>query len=133
MPTAIPTNRANARSCRVVAPSTCPPMNSNAPTGSSDVTEVLMDRHSTSFSDVLTSSAYVRRPGSPSPIELSLTRSKTTTVSYSEYPRMVNSAITVAGDTLNPTRAYTPIVIARSWARATIAAIAILNSSRNEM
>jgi hypothetical protein len=57
MPTAMPMNSASARSCRVVAPSSCAPMNSSAPTGSSEVIEVLIERHTTSFMEVLTSSA----------------------------------------------------------------------------
>ena len=40
-----------------------------------------------------------------SPLVFSRTLSKTTTVSYSEYPRMVSRPITVAGVTSKPTRA----------------------------
>jgi hypothetical protein len=63
----------------------------------------------------------------------SLILSKMTTVSYSEYPRMVRMAITVSGVTSRPTRAYTPAVMIRSWNRATRAATAIFHSNRNQM
>ena len=41
-------------------------------------------------------------------------RSKTTTVSYRENPRIVRNAITVAGVTSYPVAAYTPMVITMS-------------------
>ena len=48
------------------------------------------------------------RPEAPRPRALSRTRSKTTTVSYSEYPRMVRMATTVSGVTWKPNSEYTP-------------------------
>ena len=42
------------------------------------------------------------RPEAPSPFEFSRIRSKTTTVSYSEYPSTVRTATTVSGVTWNP-------------------------------
>src|SRR6476660_9870250 len=62
---------------------------------------------------------------------LSLTLSNTTTVSYSEYPRMVRNATTVAGTTSNWVIAYTPTVMMMSWITARIAASAIRHSKRN--
>ena len=41
------------------------------------------------------------RPEEERPLVFSSTRSKTTMVSYSEYPRMVRKATTVAGVTSN--------------------------------
>ena len=64
------------------------------------------ERINTWFRDVLTTPEYVSRDtaASDSPV-FSLTLSKMTTVSYSEYPRMVRMAMTVAGDTVRPTSA----------------------------
>src|SRR5690606_29535123 len=56
----------------------------------------------------------------------SRTLSKTTTVSYREYPRMVSSPMTVAGVTSQPTTEYTPTVTRRTWSSATRAEVAIL-------
>ena len=62
---------------------------------------VFSERISTLFVDTLTTSAYGRRR----PLKrcsTSCTLSNTTIVSYSENPRMVRKAMTVAGVTSNP-------------------------------
>jgi hypothetical protein len=118
-PTAIPTNSASARSCSVVAPEHLRADEQQRPDrqdrGDRRVDRAVQHLVHRRVDEFLVGAA----PGSPSAIAFSLTRSKTTTVSYSEYPRMVSSAMTVAGDTLKPTSAYTPTVIARSWTSAT--------------
>ena len=86
-------NRANAKSFRVE-----PPNSSSDRIGSSTTRDVFTERINTWFRDVLTTPEYVSRDtaASDSPV-FSLTLSKMTTVSYSEYPRMVRMAMTVAG------------------------------------
>ena len=64
---------------------------------------------------------------------LSLTLSNTTIVSYSEKPRMVRKATTVAGVTSNRNTEYTPTLINTSCIMAMIAASAMRHSSRQAM
>src|SRR5581483_2708071 len=94
---------------------------------------VLSDRISTWFIERLTVSEYVIRPDAERPRVFSSIRSKTTIVSYSEYPRIVKKATTVAGVTSNRVSEYTPTVMRMSWITAMIAATAIFHSNRNEM
>ncbi len=63
----------------------------------------------------------------------SLTLSNTTIVSYSENPRIVRNATTVAGVTSNRNNEYTPTLIKTSCIMAMIAAAAIRHSSRQAM
>ena len=54
-------------------------------------------------------------------------------MSYSEKPRIVRNATTVAGVTSKPVTEYTPTLISTSWTIATIAEIAIRHSNRQAM
>src|SRR5205823_5827429 len=100
VPDATPTNRANAKSFRVE-----PPNSRSDRIGSSTTNDVFTDRINTWFSEMFTTPEYVSRVTIDSDSVFSFTLSKMTTVSYSEYPRMVRMAITVAGVTVRPTRA----------------------------
>jgi hypothetical protein len=60
----------------------------------------------------------------------SCTLSKTMTVSYSEYARIVSRPITVAGETSKPTMEYTPATNRPSRISVTIAETAMSRSSR---
>ena len=73
-------------------------------------------------------SAYVRLVRPSRPRVFSRTLSNTTTVSYSENPRIVSRPMTVAGETSKPTSEYTPAVMMMSFARAMSAASAIRRS-----
>src|SRR5437867_2149953 len=128
VPDATPTNSAKAKSFNV-----CTPTNNNAPIGNNTTREVLTDRIRVWFRDMFTTAEYVSRATDASDSVFSFTLSKMTTVSYSEYPRMVRMAITVSGVTSRPTSAYTPAVMMRSWARATSAPMAIFHSKRAVM
>ena len=57
------------------------------------------------FSDMFATPVYPSRATSTGDSVFSLILSKMTTVSYSEYPRMVRMAITVSGVTCRPTKA----------------------------
>jgi hypothetical protein len=61
----------------------------------------------------------------------SSTLSNTTTVSYSENPRIVRKPITVDGVTSKPISEYTPAVTTMSCSRAMIAPIAIFGWNRS--
>ena len=100
VPEATPTNRAKAKSFSV-----SPPNRSRERMGSSTTNDVFTDRIKVSFSERLTTPEYVSLATRATDSVFSLTRSKITTVSYSEYPRMVRTAITLAGVTSRPTRA----------------------------
>ena len=54
-------------------------------------------------------------------------------VSYSEYPRIVNSAATVAVVTSRPVSEYTPAVISRSCISAISTGTAYFHSNRSAM
>src|SRR5439155_6099812 len=128
VPDATPTNSANAKSFNV-----CPPNNNNDPIDSNTTRELLTDRIRVWFKDMVTTPEYVSRATDASDSVFSFTLSKMTTVSYSEYPRMVRMAMTVSGVTSRPTSAYTPAVMMRSWASATSAPMAIFHSNRRVM
>ena len=95
-------NSARPNSWRGLAPRNWAPMTRIDKMGSSATNDVLMERISVWFMDRLTMSLYVSRPVDAKPLVFSWTRSNTTMVSYSEYPRMVRNATTVAGVTCNP-------------------------------
>ena len=77
-------------------------MTSSDSTGMTDEMLVFSERISTWFIETLITSAYGGL-WAPNRASFSRTRSNTTIVSYSEYPRMVRKAITVAGVTTNRT------------------------------
>ena len=108
-------------------------MNSSEATGSSAMIDVLIERINVWLTARFAAWLYVIVLVEVSFAVLSRTLSKTTTVSYSEKPRIVSKAITVAGVTSKPTSEYTPAVMTRSWMRASMAANAILGSNRSEM
>ncbi len=118
-PVTMPTISASEMSRSVPAPSSRAPMNRIAATGSTATMVVLIDRTRVWFTARLTASPYVRRVLDMMCAVFSRTLSNTTTVSYSEKPRMVRKPITVAGVTSNPDSEYTPAVRTRSCASAT--------------
>jgi hypothetical protein len=88
VPEIVPTSSANAKSCSV-----SPPNSSSESTGSTDTKLVASDRTITSDIDRLTICENVARGMRGT---FSRIRSNTMIVSYSEKPRMVSSAATVA-------------------------------------
>src|SRR6266699_3356979 len=125
VPDAIPTSSANAKSRRV-----SPPKSSSAVTGSSVQKLVASDRVSTSDIERLTICENAARGNRGT---LSRTRSNTMIVSYSEYPRIVSSAATVAAVTSRPVSEYTPAVISRSCISAISTGTAYFHSKRRAM
>ena len=117
---------ANAKSFSV-----SPPNSSMASTGISEVSVVLTVRTSTWLMEWFAIVMNVHLMSSD--CMLSLMRWNTTTVSYSEYPRMVSSAAMVFGFTSRPTSAYTPMTSTRSCSSATMAVTPILYSKRMAM
>ncbi len=93
-------------------------MNRIAATGSRATTEVLIDRTRVWLTARFTDWTKVR---CDSWLVFSRTLSNTTTVSYSEYPRIVRKPMTAAGVTSSPTMPYTPAVMSRSCSSATMA------------
>src|SRR5260221_6425559 len=125
-----PTNSASAKSRNVTAPKIPLPTNSSEATGSNATNDVLSDRIRTWFMERFTMSEYVSPRSFPTVGVFSLILSNTTTVSYSEKPRIVRNATTVPGVTSKPVTAYTPTVRTMSWTTAMIAASAIRHSNR---
>jgi hypothetical protein len=80
-PAARPTNSTRARSLRVPTPSRPAPTNSSPATGSSAITEVLMERISVWLTARLAASPHVMRAVRSRSFTFSSTLSKTTTVS----------------------------------------------------
>ena len=66
-------------------------------------------------------------------LKFSLTLSKTTTVSFTEYPAIVKTAATVERLNSRPVKTNKPIVAKTSWKRAKIADKANCHSKRNQM
>ena len=84
-----------------MAPISHTPTTSSESTGSTAARLVLIDRISTWFIDRLTMSPYEARVVTSLRV-FSWTLSNTTMVSYSEKPRIVRKAMTVAGVTSKP-------------------------------
>ena len=131
-PVSNPTSNASEKSRRVVAPRKPEPRTSSDSTGSTAAMLVLIERISTWFIDTLITSAYGTREPEKRSV-FSLTLSNTTMVSYSEKPRIVRKATTVAGVTSNWNTEYTPTLINTSCNMAMMAAAAIRHSSRQAM
>src|SRR3954447_15888691 len=125
----MPTNSASARSFSAPEPNDTTPTYNSAPTGSSATIEVLIDRTRLWLMARFAASLYVWWVRERF-LVFSRTLSNTTTVSYSEKPRIVSTPVTVAGVTSKPDRAYTPTVITRSWMRATMAPTDIFHSRK---
>ena len=84
-------------------PSSPAPTNSSPATGSSAISDVLIERIRVSLTARLAAPEYVTREPPRMPLAFSSTLSKTTTVSYSEKPRMVSRPTIVDGVTSKPT------------------------------
>ena len=97
--------RAKERSLRVPAPSRPAPTKRIDPTGIKATIVVLIERTTVWFTARLAACEYVILDVDVIDLVFSRTRSKTTTVSYNEYPKIVKNPITVAGVTSKPTRA----------------------------
>ena len=121
----MPTISAKAKSFSVA-----PPNSSSAITGSSVQKLVASDLVSTSDIERLTICENAARGIRGT---FSRTLSKTMIVSYSEYPRIVNSAATVAVVTSRPVSEYTPAVISRSCISAISTGTAYFHSNRSAM
>ena len=83
-------------------PSSPAPTNSSPATGSSAITDVLIERMSVWLIARLAASLQVIRALRSRPLVFSSTLSNTTTVSYREKPRIVRKPITVDGVTSKP-------------------------------
>ena len=83
-------------------PSSPAPTNSRPATGSSAISEVLIERISVWLTARLAAPEYVMREPPRMPRAFSSTLSKTTTVSYREKPRMVSRPTMVDGVTSKP-------------------------------
>ncbi len=66
-------------------------------------------------------------------LKFSLTLSKTTTVSLTEYPAIVNTAATVDKLNSSPVKTKSPIVVITSWNSAKIAERANCHSNLNHI
>src|SRR5690606_31219716 len=110
VPATVPTDITKARSFSVPAPSRPTPMTNRASTGSSVTSDVVIDRINTWLTARLDTSANVFLVRLSRPLLFSLILSNTTTVSYSEKPRMVSRPMIVDGVTSKPTSEYTPAV-----------------------
>ena len=117
----------------VPTPSSPAPTNSSPATGSNAISDVLIERISVWLTARFAASENVIREPASRSWEFSATLSYTTTVSYSEKPRMVSRPTTVDGVTSNPTSEYTPADKMRSCSKATMPPTAILHWNRIEM
>src|SRR5262249_23768071 len=130
-PTARPTDSARANSSSAVAPMISEPTIRSDSTGSNATIVVDSERISTALSERFTISGYVDRPVASRLRSFSLILSYKTTLSYTEKPRIVRNAVTVAGLTTNCRIAYTPTLTMMSWMTATMAVTDIFHSKRN--
>ena len=123
VPTTTPIIRAKAKSCM-----TPPPRTNNANTTTSVVVDVriVLLRVSLMLAFMTSSKLRLRKR-----LRFSLILSKTTMVSFREYPTMVRNAATIEREISRSVSAKAPTVIVTSWIRARMAPIAYL-SLRNQ-